>query len=147
MPVVKYHCSKCEEGFELTRPQAKANDYMACPKCGKPCAPQSSFGGGPSRRSEFDAPPVKGKNLPPWARGQVEAQVRQLVKTGDAVGSHQVDLITQAVLRELAAADMEVTPANIRVAAQKHVAELDSWARTARRAGAQMDAADKLEED
>lgn len=147
MPVVKYHCSKCGSEFELVRPPSKVTEYMPCPKCSKPCSPASSFGGSPMSRSAAGETPVRGRELPPWARGQVEAQVRQLVGSGDAIGGQEVDLISQEVLRELAASSVEITPANIRLLAQKHLSELDSWARTARRAGAKLDAADKLDDE
>lgn len=147
MPVIKYHCSKCEHQFELVRPPSKAGDYMPCPKCNKPAAPSSAFGGAPRQVVDRGAPIARGRDLPPWARGQVEAQVQQLVKTGDAVGGHEVDMVTEAVLRDLSASSVEITPANIKVLAQKHLSGLDSWARTARRAGARMDAADKMDEE
>lgn len=148
MPVIRYHCSKCDYEFELMRPQSKANEYVPCPKCSRPTSPSSSF----QVRAQAEPPKMaldmaKGRDLPPWVRGQVEAQVRQMVKGGDAVGGQEMDIITQEVLRELSASSLEITPANIKVLAQKHITTLDSWARSARRSGAQMDAAAKMDDE
>lgn len=148
MPVIRYHCSKCDHEFELMRPQSKASEYMSCPKCNHQASPSSSFqAGAPAGRQEIPTAPARGRELPHWVRGQVEAQIRQMVRGGDAIGGQEVDIITEKVMRELGASSLEVTPGNIKLLAQKHIAGLDSWAKTARRTGAQMDAAAKLDDE
>ncbi|MEK7354137.1 MAG: hypothetical protein AABZ77_06505, partial [Chloroflexota bacterium] len=80
-----------------------------------------------------------GRELPRWAKGQVEAQIRQMVGGNDAVAGQEVDLIAQKVLKELIESGLEPTPGNIKTLAQRHMSGFDSWAKTARRSGAKMD--------
>lgn len=148
MPIIRYHCSECDHEFELNRPANKATDNMSCPKCGHQASPSSNFQGkSPAARTE--ASPIGGapRELPRWAKGQVEAQIRQMIGGSDTVAGQEVELITQKVLRELGAAGLEPTPGNIKTLAQKHMAGLDSWANIARRSGAKMDAAAKLDDE
>ena len=150
MPVIRYHCSKCEHEFELMRPPSKATEYMNCPKCGHSASPSSSFmSGGPPAAGRPESGPTPGmrRDLPPWAKGQVESQIRQMVGGGDAVAGQEVDLIAQAVLKELSDSGLDITPGNIKTLAQRHLGGFDSWAKTARRSGAKMDEAAKLDDE
>jgi len=148
VPVIRYHCSKCDREFELMRPPNKAGDNMNCPKCGHPSTPSSNFlGRSQSGQPESVPEPGLRKEVPRWVKGQVESQIRQMVSGNDSVAGQEVELIAQKVLKDLNDAGLEATPGNIKTLAQRHLAGFDSWAKIARRSGAKMDEAAKDEED